>query len=298
MLLTCVLWNFSGFFFMLSSSFFSCSVNPLFRCLLCLLGSSMLNSSMLIPFTSSTLFPLSLYSFGIYTPFDSLIVYSQLINILKAYLKLRFLMSKKEISIGEFERLLPLVADKDTSADPNGWTKENPTWGHCAVASVVANKLFGGEILRASLEHVPEFARMRSHYVNSFQDKGIVDFTKPQFGENYPADLKFESRTRDYLIGKNASPQTRQRYKTLSFRLAKVVYENNPLFDDPIYKLCLDNAFESPCQKMGFGSIIVKDSEVIYKGDNDQAIEQLKEFCEPKCIRLDIQSRTDSTIGA
>ena len=57
------------------------------------------------------------------------------------------------------------------------------------------------------------------------------------------------------------------------------------------------NALDSPCQKMQFGSVIIYQSTVMYEGCN-RFIEPLKSLCEPECIRLKIQSRTESMIGA
>jgi len=95
-----------------------------------------------------------------------------------------------------FKQLLPLICDKETSSDPDNWTPENPLWGHCAIVSLVAQNLFGGELLRGSLMEVPGFERMRSHYWNKLADGSIEDFTKSQFGERYPEGLKAETPSR------------------------------------------------------------------------------------------------------
>lgn len=44
----------------------------------------------------------------------------------------------------QFEGLLKYVCTKETSAHPEGWTPDNPTWGHCAVVAVMAERVFGG----------------------------------------------------------------------------------------------------------------------------------------------------------
>ena len=115
------------------------------------------------------------------------------------------------MNIEEFKKILPKICDRETSLDPDGWTPENPLWGHCAVVSVLAQQKFGGELLRASLEDT-EFARMRSHYWSRLFDDTIEDFTAPQFGDNYPRGLKAETRTVEYVL---SNPETNKRYELL-----------------------------------------------------------------------------------
>jgi len=71
------------------------------------------------------------------------------------------------INAYEFAQVLIRICDKETSADPENWSPDNPLWGHCAVASLLAQDVFGGDLVRASLEGTP-FATMRSHYWNRF----------------------------------------------------------------------------------------------------------------------------------
>lgn len=118
------------------------------------------------------------------------------------------------MKIEEFKKLLPKICDRETTLDPDGWTPENPLWGHCAVVSVLAQQLFGGELLRASLEDT-EFADMRSHYWNRLFDGAVEDFTAPQFGDNYPKGLKAETRTAEYVL---SNPETNKRYLILVSR--------------------------------------------------------------------------------
>ncbi|MBI2025085.1 MAG: hypothetical protein HYT03_03315 [Candidatus Harrisonbacteria bacterium] len=122
------------------------------------------------------------------------------------------------MSLREFKDLLPMICNGDTSQDPGGWTKNNPLWGHCAVVSLLAQDVFGGELLRASLEGT-EFAKMRSHYWNKLPTFGEVDFTGPQFGDNYPEYLRSTVRERDYLL---SNPETKRRYRLLAERFKKL----------------------------------------------------------------------------
>ena len=199
-----------------------------------------------------------------------------------------------KVTLEQFKELLPSICDLETSQDHDNWTPENPLWGHCAVVSLVAQNLFGGELFRGSLKDVPGFEKMGSHYWNRLADGSVEDFTKPQFKDRYPVGLKGEARDRSYVL---SFPETARRYKLLALRLAKAVSEGNPIFDDPIYQKCFYAALDSPCQKMKFGCVIVRNGEVVYEGFNE-TIEVLKSLCEPKCIRFSITSRTESMLGA
>ena len=194
----------------------------------------------------------------------------------------------------QLKALLPSICERETSQDSNNWSPENPLWGHCAVVSLVAQNLFGGELLRGSLTEVPGFEHMRSHYWNQLADGSIEDFTKPQFRERYPSGLKAEPRDRSYVI---SYPETVKRYKLLVFRLAKALSNHNPIFEDVIYQKCFYAALDSPCQKMKFGCVLTRNGKEVCVSNN-HFIEPLKSLCEPKCIRLSLASRTESMLGA
>lgn len=114
------------------------------------------------------------------------------------------------------EVIFPDVCAEWTSADPDGWTLENPLWGHCAVVALVVQDYLGGEILRASLLEFPEFAKMRSHYWNRLPDGQEKDFSRSQFGRHYPT-LVGVPRSRQEIL---ADPGTARRYQTLRDRVA------------------------------------------------------------------------------
>lgn len=198
-----------------------------------------------------------------------------------------------------FARLLPALCDRETSADPDGWTPENPLWGHCAVVATAVQDRFGGDLLRASLEKFPKWAAMRSHYWNRFPHGGRRDFTEPQFGGDPPQGLEASVRTRAYVL---SHAPTLERYKLLSWRIAKAENAGNPLFDDDdingaLYRTCYKAAMGSPCGKMRFGSVLMRQGEVVSVASN-ATIEPLKSLCEGACIRLSIASRTESMIGS
>lgn len=123
------------------------------------------------------------------------------------------------ISIQKFKEILLLICDKETSAAPENWTKENPLLGHCAVVSLLAQDLFGGDLLRASLLET-EFAYMRSHYWNKLPDGQEIDFTASQFGDKYPKNLTPEIKERSYVL---SYKPTEERYKLLVSRLEQAL---------------------------------------------------------------------------
>jgi len=193
-----------------------------------------------------------------------------------------------------FAALLPSLCDSDTTADRDGWTPENPLWGHCAVASLAAQDRFGGELMRASLEPFPKFAHMRSHYWNRLPDGSERDLTRPQFGDDPPHITIAETRTRAYVLSTAA---TMERYKLLSWRIARAENVGNPLFENDLYRRCYMAAMGSPCRKMRFGSVVMRGGQSVAETCNG-TIGPLKHLCEPTCIRLGIASRTESMIGA
>lgn len=196
------------------------------------------------------------------------------------------------LSIDDFKQLLPSLCDSATSLASNAWTQDNPLIGHCAVVSLVAQNLFGGDLLRASLENTI-FSGMGSHYWNRFVDGSEMDFTKPQFGDKCPIGLEGKLRERSYVL---SFPETKSRYQKFALRLAKKVQPQDTV-DDKIYEACFYAALDSPCKKLRFGCVAVRTGEIVADSCN-KTIEPLKSLCEPSCIRMGIQSRTESRIGA
>ena len=153
---------------------------------------------------------------------------------------------------------------------------------------------------RASLAGTP-FAEMGSHYWNILGDGIEVDFTKAQFQGNYPHFVEYATRTPAYVLN---NENTRRRFKELSFNLAKVLEPENPLFQDPIYRAGFDAAMDSPCQKLKVGAVAVAYQLIPTFNENIVATTcnyqnpVTQDWCQPKCIRFDIPSRTESMIGS
>lgn len=113
-----------------------------------------------------------------------------------------------------FIKNLRSVASKETSADPDGWTPENPLWGHCAVASLLAQDYFGGELMRGALDGHPKYAHLRSHFWNSLPE-GEFDFTAEQYPDLKFSSLSKELRDRERILN---HPDTQRRYTLLKTR--------------------------------------------------------------------------------
>lgn len=191
----------------------------------------------------------------------------------------------------ELKGLLRKAWSRETSSDPEGWTSENPAWGQRAVTTLVVQDFFGGVILRSSLEDVEGFEFMGSHYSNLLPIKE-VDLSKEQFPPGTQL-RKAEVRTREYLL---SNENTRKRYAVLRLAVENLI-SPNPLFSDHIFQQCFANAQTSDCQKMKFGAVVVHQGVIVANTAN-RVIEPLRHLCEPECIRFNIQSRTESMVGA
>ncbi len=103
---------------------------------------------------------------------------------------------------------------KLTSSDPFNWTANNPSYGQCAVTSLVVQDYLGGEIVWANV--VVSKGYEVSHYFNKIESKE-KDFTCIQFPEGtiIPTGVsnahQFKS-TREYIL---SYPPTRSRYSVL-----------------------------------------------------------------------------------
>jgi hypothetical protein len=117
-----------------------------------------------------------------------------------------------------FAALLPSLCKRSTGADPAGWTPQNPLWTHCVVVSMLAQDLFGGTLLRASLVGTP-FEAMHSHYWNLLPE-GERDFTAAQFLGQRPTNLEARPIDRVYM---ERHPPTMARYRELRRQFERVI---------------------------------------------------------------------------
>jgi len=118
----------------------------------------------------------------------------------------------------EYRTKIREIAQRDTSADPEGWTAENPLWGHCAVVSLLAQEMFGGALVRGSLKDHPSYSYLRSHFWNKLPDDTAIDFTSEQYPDLSFKELRGKTRTRGEVL---AYPDTVRRYNLLKERFEK-----------------------------------------------------------------------------
>jgi hypothetical protein len=127
--------------------------------------------------------------------------------------------SEIKISVYEFEEILPKICDAEISYDPEGWTPDNPFYGTCVPVSLVARKIFGGKLLRASLEQFPKYRHMEFHWVNLI-DGEITDFTRAQFREEYPEGMEYVRKSPSSILRHdNVGRRTYLLYQRLSEKI-------------------------------------------------------------------------------
>ena len=117
---------------------------------------------------------------------------------------------EQESALREYMDLLVKVCSKETSADPDNWTPENPLHGHCAVVALLVQKNFGGQLLRASLLEVKGYEQMSSHYWNFLPNGAEVDLTASQFKGNDRELIPDGKTTKRVSHGQAEIPITRE----------------------------------------------------------------------------------------
>jgi hypothetical protein len=127
---------------------------------------------------------------------------------------------RQEAMIALLKRAFAYCWSAETSSDPEGWTPQNPAYGHCAVASLVVQAVLGGELLRYGLTGTP-FEHLRSHYRNRLPDGTIVDFTEDQFGGQVPVLPEPVVRAREEVLDAVKYPKTVERYELFSKRVVE-----------------------------------------------------------------------------
>jgi hypothetical protein len=93
------------------------------------------------------------------------------------------------------------------------WSEDNPSFGQCAVTALMVQDLFGGELMRTSVESYG------SHYYNRMRDGTDVDLTSGQFpaGTVIPPGKPVD---REYVLDSERAVQarSRERYELLKKR--------------------------------------------------------------------------------
>lgn len=95
------------------------------------------------------------------------------------------------------------------------WNSKNPSFGQCAVTSLIVNDICGGKIV---------FNKDYHHYWNVLDDGTVVDFTKDQFGKEVSIPQQGEA-SREYILESEAAHRalTPARYKLLKGKVEKVL---------------------------------------------------------------------------
>ena len=120
--------------------------------------------------------------------------------------------------------------DKDTSSE-NDWSKENPSYGQCAVTALILEKYLGGKILWAKAQ-LPNGKEV-SHYWNYILNQEI-DITRKQFPKDtiIPKGVEMIERKKDndklkaydnnkeYIL---SYTKTMERYKILEARVDEIL---------------------------------------------------------------------------
>lgn len=105
---------------------------------------------------------------------------------------------------------------KETSKQPEKWTKTNPSLGQCAITSVIVKEMFGGIIIRGEMKNG------QTHYWN-IVGNDIVDLTRDQ----YKHELSFE---RISLVNEDkilSNEDTAKRLDILKKKLKKELEESS-----------------------------------------------------------------------
>ena len=105
-----------------------------------------------------------------------------------------------------------MIWDRFTSASPDEWTPENPARGQCAVTALIVQDMFGGELLRTTVDG-------ESHYLNVIGDGTLVDLTAQQFAR-VGYDSEPEPRDREYVL---SFPDTARRYGLLKAQIRRTL---------------------------------------------------------------------------
>lgn len=83
------------------------------------------------------------------------------------------------------------------------------------VVALLAQDTYGGTIVRDSLEHIPQYKHLKSHYWNQLPDGTEIDFTAEQYLDLTTRNLDGEPRSRSAIL---ADSNTARRYELLKSR--------------------------------------------------------------------------------
>lgn len=117
------------------------------------------------------------------------------------------------MTIEKFQEMISKICKADTCNPPEDWIPETPTMGHCAIVSILAQELFGGTIVRVSLEGTV-YEKFKSHYLSVIDGKEYY-FTLDQFESNPYLNKERQETNREDLL---SHPNTKRRFNMLKNR--------------------------------------------------------------------------------
>ena len=127
------------------------------------------------------------------------------------------------MELSELEAAIRQCWCRETSADPDSWSENNPPWGQCVVTALIVNDYLGGKLVWAEANCGE---KKWSHYFNLLG--GVEhDLTREQFPEGtvVPQGVdktKGFSTTREYVL---SFKQTVRRYELLRDRVEETLTE-------------------------------------------------------------------------
>ena len=210
----------------------------------------------------------------------------------------------------ELKYLVRKSASRETSVPPQElWTPENPLYGHCAIATALAEDLCGLKTKRGVIpEEWQKKLGYRSHYWNILPDGSPYDFSREQMPADFPYDAfirgeigsEFSMDVRTRIL---ANDDTRKRYEMLRERV-EALLKGTPIFNDPKFQRCWELAFskDAKCAKMRFACLVYQGGFPVVHDVNRMMTDAFgkERFCSldgSSCIRKEMRSRTDAAIG-
>lgn len=116
------------------------------------------------------------------------------------------------MNLSRLEAGIEQAWSRETSADPDNWSEQNPAWGQCAVTALLVQDNLGGSLLRGMVGDI-------SHYFNHLPSGDRLDLTVRQFPHGTDV-TEVAERDRDYVL---SFEPTRQRYQLLKSRLSELL---------------------------------------------------------------------------
>jgi hypothetical protein len=128
-----------------------------------------------------------------------------------------------KISVKKFEQLLPKCRSRETTAEPEGRSDNNPSYRQCLVTALLANEFLWLPIYSEKI--IFEDNRIRKHYFNGYRKHEYKHFCAEQFvyeTKHTRTNTKLKTKERIATIKENY-PSIHQRYEILKKRLQEEI---------------------------------------------------------------------------